>query len=72
MEGEEEMKKLSRAKLLFAGAVLVVLGLRATPAEAWCRVVPFIAWSEEECAYTCWEGGCYGYSYDEGGGCFCS
>jgi hypothetical protein len=60
------MKKFSRAKLLFAGAVLAMLGLRATPAEAWCRVPASVGviFSEEECQSHCLQGGCFSYYFD--------
>ena len=61
----------TRIKLVLAGTVLSILALSNRPAEAWCRVAPQIVDSEEECEARCYSGGCYGYTYSDGG-CFCN
>jgi len=60
-----------RAKLLLAGAILIVAALRPAPAKAWCHVNPFICDDDETCEQTCYAGGCYSYVFD-GAACYCS
>lgn len=66
------MTKLSRVKLLVAGAVLVMLGLRATPAESsrWCMITEVLVSDEQECISACQARSCPNYSYD-GFSCIC-
>lgn len=64
----------TRVKLVLAGAFLVAVALRPSPAEAaWCRVLPTTDTfgSEEECEQYCYSYGCYSYFFD-GSSCFCS
>lgn len=62
---------MTRIKLLLAGAFLVAMTMSSTPARAWCTAPEILVWSEEECAGHCAAGGCWGYIYDVGGGCYC-
>lgn len=61
----------TRIKLLLAGAFLVGMTMTSSPARARCIAPEILTWSEEECAGHCYGGGCSGYIYDAGGGCYC-
>lgn len=64
------MTKLARVKLLVAGAVLVVLGLSANPAEsARCPMTEVPVFDEQECISACQGLDCPNYSFD--GSCIC-